>query len=182
MVGCFLQGPQLSHARMSKNDRREFLRMVGCFLQVTQLPHALTFLSRTAEIKKTQIPLYSPRGNPENIQRKSRKLKSRCILAAKIPKTYSGIQEIPDPAVSPLQKSRKHTAEIKKTQIPLYPRCKNPENIQRDSRKLKSRCVLTAETTKPYSGIQENSNLAVFPRLFCGILIATTLPEGRFPA
>ena len=120
--------------------------------------------------------------NPENIQRNSRNPKSRCIAAAKIPKTYSGIQENSNPAVSPLQKSRKHTAEFKKTQIPLYSRCKKTENIQRNSRNPKSRCILAAKTPKPYSGIQEIPNPAVFPRLFCGILITITLPEGRFPA
>ncbi|MBQ3979770.1 MAG: hypothetical protein II634_03140, partial [Lachnospiraceae bacterium] len=71
---------------------------------------------------------------------------------------------------------------FKKSQIPLYSRCKNPENIQRNSRKLKSRCITAAKIPKTYSGIQEIPNPAVFPRLFCGILIATTLPEGRFPA
>ena len=74
----------------------------------------------TAELMKTQIPLYPRCKNPENIQRNSRNPKSRCILAAKTPKTYSGIQENSNPAVSPLQKSRKHTAEFKKSQIPRY--------------------------------------------------------------
>ena len=66
-----------------------------------------------------------------------------------------------NPAVFSQQKNRKHTAEFKKSQIPLYRRCKNPENIQRNSRNPKSRCIPAAKTPKPYSGIQENSNPAV---------------------
>ncbi len=108
----------------------------------------LTCLSCTAELMKTQIPLYPRCKNPETIQRNTRNLKSRCIATAKTPKTYSGIQEIPNPAVSPLQKSRKHTAEFKKSQIPLYSRCKNPETVQRNSRNPKSRCIPAAKSRK----------------------------------
>ncbi len=98
------------------------------------------YRKHTAEFKKTQIPLYSRCKNPENRQRNSRKLKSRCIPAAKTPKPYSGNQEILNPAVFSQQKSRKQTAEFKKSQIPLYSHPQHPKQgigIQQIS---KSRC------------------------------------------
>jgi len=113
-----------AHARMSKNDRREFLRMVGCFLGVWNAVTARPdFFVKNSGNQENPNPAVFPSRKPETIQRNSRKLKSRCIAAAKIPKTYSGIREIPNLAVVSLQKNRKHTAEFKKTQIPLYSHC-----------------------------------------------------------